>query len=737
MDVAEALERMLAPPMAGLQPPQLELPPAQLHAAISSLALGGAERIVMAWATRGAALHRVSIVVLRDATNEWVPPVGVEVVRLHGRDVLSRLEEEGRRMAASGTAMLCHLLTAAERAALARGGTQPVPVLHNARDGWLEPARALMHAPRVVTVSRAAAAELRDCGVRATATVLRFLPPAPRAQPDARAAWRERWAIPVDATVIGMVGAVKPQKAYTRALRVLAELPDSVHLVIIGGPTGRDGLLAWHAVLAQARRLGVSPRVRLPGYVADASRCLSAFDLFLNTSRYEGLSIATLEALAARLPVVASRVGGQGEISAPGLTLLAFDAADSDWAGAVREVLARMAPAAPAWVGFPAERVWTLCHLAHEFAPGRGVLFVTANLNAGGAQRSLVNLALALHDRLHMEIAVCGNSSSSAFSQVLSAAGVAHFRSAASRDCMDHAEALVRHIMAQQPAAVCFWNADPKLKLLLAKTLAFTRLRFVDVSPGAYAFEEMRATRPFQECIAFSEEEYYARLDRLVLKYIAAPPEGARTCATVIANGVKIPRRVRQGARRTARIVVSGRIAPSKYLVEIVEAMREVWLSFPYAQLHVLGRAEVRHADYARLFLRYLDAELGRRVFVHGAAFDAPERIAEYDIALVLGENQGCPNAVLEAMAAGVPVVANDSGGTRELIVDGRTGLLLPDREPRSVARALARLLSDQALADRLARAGLAQVKRRFSMTRMARDYERLFKGLRGGHASS
>lgn len=113
IETAEALERMLAPPMAGPQPPLLELPPAELHAAISSLVLGGAERIVMAWATRGAALHRVSIVVLRDATNEWIPPVGVEVVRLHGRDVLSKLEEEGRRMAASGTVMLCHLLTAA------------------------------------------------------------------------------------------------------------------------------------------------------------------------------------------------------------------------------------------------------------------------------------------------------------------------------------------------------------------------------------------------------------------------------------------------------------------------------------------------------------------------------------------------------------------------------------------------------------------------------------------------
>src|SRR6185436_2338918 len=109
---------------------------------------------------------------------------------------------------------------------------------------------------------------------------------------DARRTWRARWALPEDALVIGMIGAVKPQKAYPRALRVLAELIETreAYLVIIGGPIGRDGALAWQAVLAQAQRLRLEDHVRLPGFLPGASDCLSAFDLLLNTSRYEGLS---------------------------------------------------------------------------------------------------------------------------------------------------------------------------------------------------------------------------------------------------------------------------------------------------------------------------------------------------------------------------------------------------------------------------------------------------------------
>jgi glycosyltransferase involved in cell wall biosynthesis len=720
------------------QPPLLELPPAELNAVVGTLALGGAERIVLQWAERTATRHRVRLVVLRDALDEWPVPAGVEVVRLRGVALDERLTALGAAMAAAGGTVLCHLLTAAERGALARGGARPVPVLHNAEPGWLEPTAALDGTPWVITVSEAAATDVRASGAAVACTVVRHLPGASTSRPEARAHWRARWALPADALVIGMVGGVKPQKAYPRALRILAALlaRGSAYLVIVGGPVGRDGALAWRAVLAQAQRLGLEPFVRLPGFVSDADGCLPAFDVVLNTSHYEGLSMATLEALAAEKPVVASRVGGQGEVAAPGLTLLPAEAPDPEWVDAITAAVARR-PVRPDWIGFPSHRLWTLCQLAAPPAPGPGVLFVTANLNAGGAQRSLTNLAVALSGDVActggrpLEVAVTGQSSSAAFAATLRDAGVSVYRTNDSRDCFDHAEALVRRIAAASIGVVCFWNVDAKVKLLLVKTLGWTGVKFVDVLPGDFAFEEMEATADFQRWIAFSAAQYEARLDRLVLKYHAPARRGSRT--VVIPNGVPdVGQPKASFGASPARLVVSGRIAPTKFLLEVVAAWHLVRAAVPDVELHLLGPVETRHRDYGERVLAAIRGDLDRGVFVHGAAPDAPDRLARYDVAIVLGESQGCPNAVLEALAAGVPVVANDSGGTRELILDGRTGLLLGDRAPETVAGGVLRLLRDPALARTLAEAGRAHVARGFSMAAMAHAYKTLFSEVMG-----
>ena len=728
----KALATIIAPEASPQEPALLELGRVNVNAVIGSLALGGAERILLDWGASCASRYRVRIVVLRDVQPEWPVPSGLEITRLGGKELIPRLERVGAAIAAAGNPLvLCHMLTEAERHALTRGGAYPVPVLHNASEGWIEPADALSDSRCVIAVSRTAAKELRARGCRTPCVVIHHIPGTPTQRPDARREWRLRWALPHDALVIGMIGAVKPQKAYPRALRVLAALVErrNAYLVILGGPVGRDGVLAWRAVLAQAMRLGMEERVRLPGFVPNAADCLPAFDLLLNTSRYEGLSIATLEALAAGLPVVASDVGGQGEIPAPGLALLPFAAPDVAWARAVDTALRRR-PALPRWRGFPTHRLWTLLHLLGPCERGADVLFVTASLNAGGAQRSLVNLALALKDSLRFEIAVCGSSSSGHFSHILEQAGLKVYRSAASRDCFDHAEAILRRIVAGRFGTVCFWNVDAKVKLVLAKVLVgVAKMRLVDVSPGGYGFEEMRATQAFQEWIAFSEDEYYARLDRLVLKYHCAAPEAATGKVSVIPNGV-----VGQGgtpipaAAVVPRVVVSGRIAPSKFLIEAVAAMRVLWRKYPHAELHLLGRAEQRHAAYAQNLLNAIGPDLGARVFLHGAVSDTPQRLAGFSVALVLGEHQGCPNAVLEALAAGLPVIANDSGGTRELVIDGRTGLLLPGCDPREIAAALAQVIGDPVWARRLSEAGQRHVARRFSMSRMAAAYRKLFR---------
>ncbi len=93
-----------------------------------------------------------------------------------------------------------------------------------------------------------------------------------------------------------------------------------------------------------------------------------------------------------------------------------------------------------------------------------------------------------------------------------------------------------------------------------------------------------------------------------------------------------------------------------------------------------------------------------------------------------LYESQGI--AILEAMAAGVPVVASDVGGVRDAVRDGETGLLVPPASPGPLAAAILRLLADADLRGRLAgRAGLL-VRERFSSAAMLGAYAALYREL-------
>jgi glycosyltransferase involved in cell wall biosynthesis len=95
----------------------------------------------------------------------------------------------------------------------------------------------------------------------------------------------------------------------------------------------------------------------------------------------------------------------------------------------------------------------------------------------------------------------------------------------------------------------------------------------------------------------------------------------------------------------------------------------------------------------------------------------------------------GMPLAVLEAWAAGVPVVATRVGGVPELIEDGRTGLLVPSGEEILLTGAIDRVLANRELAGQLAEAGRRRVLNEFDVAHLVRDYERQYLELLGRKA--
>lgn len=101
------------------------------------------------------------------------------------------------------------------------------------------------------------------------------------------------------------------------------------------------------------------------------------------------------------------------------------------------------------------------------------------------------------------------------------------------------------------------------------------------------------------------------------------------------------------------------------------------------------------------------------------------------------GKREGIPVALMEAMSAGVPVVASRLSGIPELIEDERTGLLIPPRDPTALASALRRLHDDPELGHRLGMAGRDKVVREFNLRENAKRLADLFKGTSGNFADS
>jgi glycosyltransferase involved in cell wall biosynthesis len=122
-----------------------------------------------------------------------------------------------------------------------------------------------------------------------------------------------------------------------------------------------------------------------------------------------------------------------------------------------------------------------------------------------------------------------------------------------------------------------------------------------------------------------------------------------------------------------------------------------------------------------RAELQKLARELGvaDRTRFLGYVADVPGLLARADLFALTSLNEGLPLSILEAMAAGLPVVASRVGGTPEIVVDGETGLLVAPNDPASTAHAIRRLLEDPALRQRLGKRGQLVIRDKFSAEKM------------------
>jgi glycosyltransferase involved in cell wall biosynthesis len=167
-----------------------------------------------------------------------------------------------------------------------------------------------------------------------------------------------------------------------------------------------------------------------------------------------------------------------------------------------------------------------------------------------------------------------------------------------------------------------------------------------------------------------------------------------------------------------------GRFTAIKRPLDLVRVLRALVDDGVDAVLAAVGDGEDRPAVEA------LAAELAvaDRVRLVGFRRDVADWYSAFDAFLLVSQNEGTPVAAIEALAAGLPAVATDAGGTRTVVADRESGFLAPIGATGELARHLATLARDPELARRLGAHGAADVRARFSLERMADEIDAVYR---------
>lgn len=168
-----------------------------------------------------------------------------------------------------------------------------------------------------------------------------------------------------------------------------------------------------------------------------------------------------------------------------------------------------------------------------------------------------------------------------------------------------------------------------------------------------------------------------------------------------------------------------GRLVPIKGVSHFVAGAARVALDVPQARFIVIGDGPERDA----LDRQGRQAGLGDRLFFLGWRRDMEQVYPDLDVVVLSSLNEGTPVSIIEAMAAGRPVVATRVGGVPDVIEDGVTGLLVPPEDPEAIATAVVRLLRAPDQRRRIGMTAQASAVRRFTATRMVRDMDTLYRG--------
>lgn len=556
--------------------------------------------------------------------------------------------------------------------------------------------------------------------------------------------------------VIGVVAVLRPEKDHETMLRamrlVLDEVPDAQLLLVGDGP--------MRARLQEcARDLRIDRSVVFAGSRSDVGRLLAILDVAaLSSTTVECFPMALLEAMASGVPTVATALGGVPEMIDEGVTghvVLPRDAPALASALVAmvrdREHAAAMGRAARTRVEscFSLERSARAAESALEKTAGRAVvrpvrLVLVLDLTfVGGAEMLLLTLFRNL-DRSRVRPRLVCLREGGPLADEFRAAGVP----------VDVLERSGRYDLTTLPRLVRLLRADRTDVVLVthhhraALTLGRIAARAARVPANVVAAHDMDLTNVGGRVLPRHVVDTLFLSQALVL---LAPSQGdylhrcegvgrypwRRVREVVIPNGIVLPPASTAADRTDARrllgldpdatvVGIVARLSPQKAHAVLLHAVASLAPSRPELRLVVVGEG----TEEARLRALVNQLGLTGRVLFTGVRRDVPVLLPAFDVACLSSVHEGAPMAVLESMAAALPMVTTDCGALREMISDGEEGYVVPVGDTGAFAACLGKLIDDPELRSEMGRRARRRAEREYAIHHTAAGYQRLLTEL-------
>ena len=373
--------------------------------------------------------------------------------------------------------------------------------------------------------------------------------------------------------------------------------------------------------------------------------------------------------------------------------------------------------------------------------PSMPVLHINTERTWRGGEQQALYLARGQKDRGLTVTVACQPDSPMADRAAESGLDVAQVRMSGEADVAS-AYKLARLIRERESSIVHMHTSHAHTVGCLASALARRGVRIVtrrvDFRPIKNAFSKFKYRWGVHKYVAISN----------AIKQVMVADGIAADRIAVVHSGIDISRfdiapaqpELRNEFQLDPNRLVVGNVAhmaDHKGQRYLIEAVPDVLREFPTAKFVIVGDGELRSDLEARV------ARLGIEdsVIFAGSRNDVPQILRLLDVFVMSSHMEGLCTSIMDAMAAGIPVVASDAGGIPEIVQNEVNGLLVPARKPALLAEAILRVLKNRGEAAEFARAGRKTVEEKFTLDTMVegniRVYRQLLKGATQANAQS